>query len=237
MDKQVKYQRVLLKISGEALSGKSGFGLDINILKYLTNEIKAVWDNKVEIGIIVGGGNLFRGATLKEIARVDADQIGMLATVINALALRDVFEKNAMTCQVMSAFDISGVVEKFERRRALNYLSANKIVIFAGGTGNPLVTTDSALALRGIELEADLLLKATNVDGIYSGDPKIDSAAKLLKSVTYKEALQKELKIMDIAAFSLCRDYNKILKVFNLNTPQAFLKIVMGDDIGTLVSE
>lgn len=231
------YQRIILKISGEALAGPQEFGIDFAVVNYLAEEILSVVKLGVEIGIIIGGGNFFRGATLYDVGlnRITGDHMGMIATLLNALALRDVFEQHKMACEVMSAVPVRGVVECYNRRKALAYLQKKYVLIFAGGTGNPLVTTDFALSLRGIELEADLLLKATNVDGIYSADPKKDPNAQLYQRLTYAEAVNKELAVMDLAAFCQSRDHNMKLRVFNLSKHGALLNIVQGKDEGTLV--
>jgi uridylate kinase len=231
------YKRVLLKISGEALQGESGFGIDPKIIAYIAAEIESILALGVQVGIVIGGGNFFRGATLFNagLERVTGDQIGILATMINALAMRDIFERNNIKTRVMSAAPLGGIIDVYDRRRAIYKLEEGKVVIFAGGTGNPLVTTDSALSLRGIELKADLLLKATNVDGIYDADPRKNVNATKYKNLTYKEVIEKELAVMDLAAFSQCRDYNMTLRVFNLHKAGALRRIVMGEDEGTLV--
>lgn len=233
-----KYQRILLKLSGEALSGKRSQSLDPAILNNIVDEIIEVANLGVQIGIVVGGGNLFRGVALESsgIDRITGDQMGMLATFINALALRDGFEKRDKVAKIMSALPTGSLAPLFERHKAKRYLEKGYIVIFAGGTGNPLVSTDSAASLRGIEIGADVLLKATHVDGIYSADPKKDPNATLYSNLTYKEALEKKLGIMDLAAFSQCRDYNLPIHVFNIQTKNALYEIVKGKCIGTRVS-
>lgn len=233
----LKYKRILLKISGEALQGDSGFGIDPKIIGYIASEIESILALGVQVGIVIGGGNFFRGATLFNagLERVTGDQIGILATMINALAMRDIFERNNIKTRVMSAAPLGGIIDVYDRRRAIYKLEEGKVVIFAGGTGNPLVTTDSALSLRGIELKADLLLKATNVDGIYDVDPRKNADAIKYKKLTYKEVLDKELAVMDLATFSQCRDYKMTLRVFNLHKAGALRRIIMGEDEGTLV--
>ncbi len=233
-----KFRRILLKMSGEALIGESGHTIDPLVLDRLASEIKSVVDIGVQVGLVIGGGNLFRGATLAKagIGRITSDQMGMLATLMNALALRDAFERASLHTRVLSAIPMSGVVDHYDRRKAVHHLRQGRVVIFAGGTGNPLVTTDSAASLRGIEIDADLILKATNVDGIYTADPRKDKNAKLYKDLTYREALEKELAVMDLASFCQCRDHHMKLRVFNINKPNAIYRIVLGEDEGTLVA-
>lgn len=231
------YQRILLKLSGEALQGQVAFGIDPAVLDRLVKEIAEVAKLKIQIGIVVGGGNLFRGAALSKVGidRITGDQMGMLATVMNALAMRDALNNVGIASRIMSAIPISGLVDPFDRGKAVSHLQQQQVVIFAGGTGNPLVTTDSAASLRGIEIGADVLLKATNVDGIYSADPALDSQAKLYKHLTYQEALERELGVMDLTAFCQCRDHGLAIRVFNITKPGILLKIVTSKDDGTLV--
>jgi len=234
----IPYTRVLLKLSGEALNGKSTSGIDPEVLTRISQEIYAVVKLGVQIGVVIGGGNLFRGAALSAtgIDRVTADHMGMLATVMNALAMRDVLERMDIGTRVMSAIPMSGLVDPFDRRKAMHHLHEGDVVFFAAGTGNPLVTTDSAASLRAIEIGADLLIKATNVDGIYDMDPAKNPHAKRYQRITYQEALDQELGVMDLAAFCQCRDYKMPIRVFNLNKAGALLRIVKGEDEGTLVS-
>jgi len=236
-NKEPIYKRVLLKLSGEALMGKTQFGIDPEIIEYIGREIADILSLNVQIGVVIGGGNFFRGKALFKagLDRITGDNMGTIATLINALAMRDIFERNNIPALIMSAIPMSGIVEHYDRRRAIRKLEAGNVVIFAAGTGNPLVTTDSALSLRGIEVEADILLKATNVDGIYSADPTTDPKAERYKSLTYREVLEKELAVMDLAAFSQCRDYNMVLRVFNLRKKGALLRIIQGEDEGTIV--
>jgi len=235
----VAYQRILLKLSGEALNGKSASGIDPDVLTRISQEILSVVKLGVQVGVVIGGGNLFRGAALSAtgIDRVTADHMGMLATVMNALAMRDVLERMGIGTRVMSAIPMSGLVDHFDRRKAMHHLREGGVVFFAAGTGNPLVTTDSAASLRAIEIGADLLIKATNVDGIYDADPAKNPNAKRYQRLTYQEALDKELGVMDLAAFCQCRDYNMPIRVFNLNKQGALMRIVKGEDEGTLVSK
>ncbi|MBN2689340.1 MAG: UMP kinase [Gammaproteobacteria bacterium] len=235
---QPKYKRVLLKLSGEALMGDSKFGIDPKVIEYIANEIQDVLELGVEVAIVIGGGNFFRGKALFDagLGRVSGDNMGTVATILNALAMRDIFERHDISTRIMSAIPMSGIVDYYDRHKAIRKLSRGQVIIFAAGTGNPLVTTDSALSLRGIEISADLLLKATNVDGVYTADPSVDKNATRYQHLTYKEALDKELAVMDLAAFCQCRDYGKALRIFNLRNKGALLKIVLGADIGTLVT-
>jgi uridylate kinase len=234
----LKYKRVLLKLSGEALSGKTTQALDPIMLSAIVGEIIEVANLGVQVGIVIGGGNLFRGAALEKIGidRITGDQIGMLATIINALALRDAIEQHNKCAKIMSSIPVGSIVPLFERYKAIRYLKKGYVVIFAGGTGNPLVSTDSAASLRGIEIGADLLLKATHVDGIFSTDPRKDKHAILYSQLSYQKALDEELGIMDLAAFSQCRDYNLPIQVFNIQSKNILRDIIQGKNSGTLVS-
>jgi len=231
------FKRVLLKLSGEALMGDHDFGIDPAVINRLASEIKDVVDAGVQVGLVVGGGNIFRGAGLAEsgMDRATGDYMGMLATVMNALSFQDALEKQQLTARVMSALTIARVCESYIRRKAMRHLDKGRIVIFAAGTGNPFFTTDSAASLRGIEIGAEIVLKATKVDGVYSADPMKDPTATRYTRITYDEALERKLMVMDATAIALCRDYNMPLRVFNGNTPGALIRIVMGDDIGTLI--
>jgi len=232
------YQRVVLKLSGEALMGKSTFGIDPDVLDRLVREIAEITQLGVQVGIVIGGGNICRGASLSAIGinRITGDQMGMLATIMNALAMRDALEAVSISTRILSAIPMSGLVDHYDRRKAIHHLTQKRVVIFAGGTGNPLVTTDSAASLRGIEIGADILLKATNVDGIYSADPARHPQATRYQHLTYQEALDKELGVMDLTAFCQCRDHNLAIRVFNINVPGIMLRIITGADEGTLVS-
>lgn len=231
------YKRILLKYSGEALAGNTKFGIDPKILDRLAKELGELLHLKVQVGVVIGGGNLFRGEALSVagIGRITGDHMGMLATLMNALAMRDAFERAGYATRIMSAIPMSGIVDHYDRRKAMYNLSEGRIVIFAGGTGNPLVTTDSAASLRAIEVEAEVLLKATNVDGIYDKDPAKYQDAKCYATLSFKEALAKELGVMDLAAFTQCRDHNMPIRVFNLNKAGAVMRIVTGQQEGTLV--
>lgn len=236
---QPAYQRILLKLSGEALVGQSVFGIDPHVLNRLVHEIAEIVHLGVQVGIVIGGGNICRGASLSAIGinRITGDQMGMLATVMNALAMRDALETIQIPTRILSAIPMGGLVDHYDRRKAIHHLNQQRIVIFAGGTGNPLVTTDSAASLRGIEIGADILLKATNVDGIYSADPARDPKATRYQHLTYQEALEKELGVMDLTAFCQCRDHNLAIRVFNINMPGIMLRIITGANEGTLVDK
>ena len=232
-----KYKRILLKLSGEALAGEAGFGIDPKVLDRMAVEILQVTALGVQVGMVIGGGNLFRGALLNAagMERVTGDHMGMLATVMNALAMRDSLERAKVPTRVMSAIQMSGVVEHYDRRAAIRYLDSGDIVIFSAGTGNTFFTTDSAACLRGIEIDADLVLKATKVDGVYSEDPKNNSKAKKFSQLTYDEVLEKRLGVMDLTAICLCRDHKMPIKVFNMYRPGALLDNITGYSSGTLI--
>ncbi len=234
----IRYKRILLKLSGEALMGDADYGIDPNVLQRVAAEIIEVQKVGVEVGVVIGGGNIFRGEGLasRGMDRVTGDHMGMLATVMNALAMQDALEKKGAEVRVMSAIKINQVCEDFIRRRAIRHLEKGRAVIFAAGTGNPFFTTDSAAALRAIEVGAQLLLKATKVDGIFSADPKLDPNATLYDTLTFNEVLQRELKVMDTSAFSLCRDHGIPLRIYNMTAPGNLMRIVHGEDIGTLVA-
>ncbi|GDY19787.1 uridylate kinase [Verrucomicrobiota bacterium] len=232
-----KYKRILLKLSGEALGGEAGQGICPEVVADMAQQIKEVRALGVEIVIVVGGGNIFRGLSGSErgIERATGDYMGMLATVINALALQDALEKAGVATRVQSAITMSQVAEPFIRRRAVRHLEKGRVVIFGGGTGNPFFSTDTAAALRAAELGVDVILKATKVDGIYDSDPKKNPAAKRFATITYMEALQKQLKVMDSAAFSLCMDNKMPIIVFDLFKPHNIKRVVLGEKVGTLV--
>jgi uridylate kinase len=231
------YKRVIIKLSGEALAGDVNYGIDPKVVDRIAAEISAARSLGVQIGLVLGGGNLFRGAELSNagLGRITGDHMGMLATLMNALAMRDVFESRNIETRVMSAINMSGIVDHFHRRKAIYHLESGRMVIFAGGTGNPLVTTDSAASLRAIEVNADALLKATNVDGVFSSDPKQDPNAKIYSKISFDDVLDKELGVMDLNAFCQCRDYNMPMRVFNINKENALLNVLKGRDEGTLV--
>src|SRR5688500_1200426 len=235
---QPKYQRILLKLSGEALGGKTGFGIDAEALNSMAHQIREVRELGVEVVIVIGGGNIFRGTAGSErgIERATADYMGMLATVINALALQDALEKQGVATRVQSAITMHQVAEAFIRRRAVRHLEKGRVVIFGGGTGNPYFSTDTAAALRANEIGAEVILKATKVDGIYDSDPKKNADAKRFTQLTYIEALQKQLKVMDSTAFSLCMDNKMPIIVFDLFKPHNLRRVVVGEKVGTLVT-
>jgi uridylate kinase len=232
-----KYKRILLKLSGEALVGDEGFGIDPKVLDRMALEIGQLVGIGVQVGLVIGGGNLFRGAALSEagLDRVTGDHMGMLATVMNALAMRDALERSNISSRVMSAIPMSGVVDHYDRRLAMRYLRAGDVVIFSAGTGNPFFTTDSAACLRAIEVEADIVLKATKVDGVYDSDPMKNPNAVKYDHLTLDSALDKKLGVMDLTALVLCRDHNMPIKVFKMTKPGALLNIVVGENEGTLV--
>ncbi len=233
----VKYQRILLKLSGEALMGEQNFGIEPQVLTYISKEVKNLINQDVQVGIVIGGGNIFRGVGLAAsgMDRVAGDHMGMLATVINSLALQDALEKNGVAARVMSALPIHQVCEDYIRRKAIRHLEKGRVVIFAAGTGNPFFTTDSAASLRGIEIEADVVIKATKVDGVYTADPVKDSSATLIKHLTYDEVLQKKLNVMDATAIVLCRDHKVPVRVYNMTKEGALQKVIEGGDEGTIV--
>ncbi len=233
----LKYKRILLKFSGEALMGDGDFGLDAGTLKSVVAEVKALRELGVEVGIVVGGGNIFRGAQIEGsgIQRTTGDHMGMMATVINALALRDVIESQGMRSQVLSAMTIEGVSTGFNANQVKKQLAEGEVVVFAAGTGSPFFTTDTAAALRGIEIDAEIVLKATKVDGIYTADPKKDPSATRYVELSYDEVIQKNLQVMDQTAFVLCRDHNMPIRVFDMFKDNAVIRIVKGEDEGTLV--
>ena len=232
-----KYKRILLKLSGEALTGQENFGIDPKVLDQMALEIGQLVGIGVQVGLVVGGGNLFRGAALQTagLDRVTGDHMGMLATVMNALALRDALERSNISTQVMSAIPMSGVVDHYDRRKAIRALGDGDVVIFSAGTGNPFFTTDSSACLRGIEVEAELVLKATKVDGVYSADPMKVADAVKYDRLTYDEVLDKKLEVMDLTAICLCRDHNMPVRVFEMEKKGALLNIVRGGDDGTLI--
>ena len=233
-----KYKRVLLKLSGEAFAGKKDYGIDASTLSKIAKQIKRVMEMGVGVAIVVGGGNIWRGAKAEEdgIDRVTADYAGMLATVINALALQDILEREGIITRTQTAINIQQVAEPYIRRRAIRHLEKGRVVIFAAGTGNPYMTTDTAAALRAIEIGAEVFLKATNVDGIYSADPLKDPTAKKFDKLTYLKALNLRLEVMDDTALSLCLENKLPIIVFDLQAPRSIERAVIGEPIGTMVS-
>ncbi len=232
------YRRVLLKISGEALMGEQNYGIDVDVARMVAEQLKAVHELGVEIAVVVGGGNIFRGVS-KSAGNMDrsaADYIGMLATVMNAVVLQDALEKIDVHTRVMSAIDIPQLAEPFIRRRAVRHLEKGRVVIFAAGTGNPYFTTDSAAALRALEIKADIILKATKVEGVYNADPMEDPKAVRYDSITYQQVLERQLKVMDASAISLCMDNNLPIVVFNMRQPGNITRVVSGETgVGTRV--
>jgi uridylate kinase len=236
-DLPLVYRRVLLKISGESLAGEQKFGIEHTVVDRLTDEVKRVHDMGVALGLVIGGGNIVRGtlASQQGMDRVNADYMGMLATVINALAIQDWLERKGVETRVLTAIRMEQLAEPYIRRRAQRHLDKGRVVIFAGGTGNPYFSTDSAAVLRGIEMEADVIIKATKVDGVYTADPVRDPSAQFISSISFLDALSRELGVMDAAALSLCKDNGTPIVVLNLDTPDAVARVVRGERIGTLV--
>ena len=234
---KLKYKRILLKFSGEALMGKSQFGIDPSLLDALAKEVAELINMGVEVGLVLGGGNLFRGKALFQagVGRVTGDHMGMLATVMNALAMRDALERIDLPARIMSAIPMLGVVDSYHRRKAITHLRNGQVVIFAAGTGNPFFTTDTAACLRAIEIGADVVLKATKVDGVYSADPVKNPDAVRYDFLTYKEVLTKGLEVMDSTAICLCQDQDMPLQVYDMMATNALKRIVVGERVGTIV--
>jgi len=234
----MKYNRILLKLSGEALMGSNNYGIDVATLKVYCNEIKEINASGVQVAIVVGGGNIFRGiqGVAKGFDRVQGDYMGMLATVINSMAIQAELEKLGVETKLLSGLNIDPIAESTSGRKVIDNLKAGKVVIISGGTGNPFFTTDSASALRAVEMHADVLLKGTRVDGVYTADPEKDPEAVKYDKLTFDEAYAKQLKIMDMTAFTLCRENNMPIIVFDMNTKGNLIKVVKGENIGTLVS-
>ncbi len=232
------YKRIVLKLSGEALAGARGFGLDAQRVIDITSEIAEVRALGVEVAVVVGGGNFFRGVTetAKEMDRVSADNMGMLSTVINAIALQDAIEKHGVPCRVMTAIAMNQVAEPYIRRRAVRHLEKGRVVIFAAGIGNPFFSTDTAASLRAMEIKANVLLKATKVEGIYSADPMLFKDAVKYDEITYMDILKQGLKVMDLTAVSLCKDNNLPMVIFNMNEPGNIRRVVLGEKVGSLVT-
>jgi uridylate kinase len=234
----IAYSRILLKLSGEVLAGELGTGIDGTMLEYLADEVQTIAQLGVQVAIVIGGGNIFRGVQgeSRGIPRISGDQMGMLATVINSIALQETLESLGISARVQTAFEIGHITEPFIRKKALDHLENGKVVIFAAGTGHPFFTTDTAASLRAIEIEATAILKATKVDGVYSADPMREPTANRFDHITYLEVLQKQLKVMDLTAISLCMEHNMPIIVFNLKEPGNVKRIVLGESIGTIVN-
>ncbi|MCB9059506.1 MAG: UMP kinase [Calditrichae bacterium] len=234
---ELKYKRILLKLSGESLAGDNKFGIDSDILDYFVSEIKKAFESKIQLGIVIGGGNIFRGLSKNAVYmdRVNADQMGMLATIINSLAIKDALIKNGVPSKLMSAVQMDTFAEIFTKQKAIEYLEHGNVVIFGAGTGNPYFTTDTAAVLRAVEIESDIILKGTRVDGVYDSDPETNKSAVKFNSLSYKEVLNRSLKVMDSTAITLSMDNNLPINVFNFNIKDNLLRIVKGENIGTTV--
>ena len=238
-DNNIKYQRVLLKLSGEALMGDRSYGIDPAVPQRLAEEIRPVWEAGVQVAIVVGGGNIFRGlaGAAAGMDRAQGDNMGMLATVINSLSLQDCFERNGMDCRVMSAIEMRQIAEPYIRRRAIRHLEKGRVVVFGCGTGNPFFSTDTAAALRAAEIDADIIMKATMVDGVYDSDPKKNPDAVKYDTLTFMEVLSRNLQVMDGTAATLCRENGIAILVFNIDHPDNIVKAICGESVGTLVKE
>ncbi len=237
MTSSTGYKRILLKLSGEALMGEQDFGISPKILTRIANEVRSLIDAGVQVAMVIGGGNIFRGVSLASsgMDRTSADQMGMLATVINALAMQDAMEQKSLRVRVMSALSINSVCEDYIRRRAVRHLEKGRVVIFAAGTGNPFFTTDSAASLRGIEINADVVIKGTKVDGVYNADPMKDKSAVRYDHLGYDQVIEEKLGVMDTTAIVLCRDNKVPIRVYNMNEEGALLRMIQGENVGTLV--
>jgi uridylate kinase len=236
---QPKYKRILLKLSGESLMGPQDYGIDLEVLKRYTAEIKAVKELGVQIGIVIGGGNIYRGVARASsfIDKTTGDHMGMLATLINSLALQSALESSGMVTRLVSAIRMEIIAEPFIRRRAVRHLEKDRIVIFGAGTGNPYFTTDTAAALRAVEIDADVIVKGTRVDGVYDSDPERNPSAFRFPEISYLDVLKKELRVMDMTAITLCRENKLPIVVFNMNTPGNLKRLVLGEPVGTIVNE
>lgn len=237
MNQQTKYKRVLLKLSGEALQGQDAFGINRETIMQIVGQVKEIIDMGVQVGVVIGGGNIFRGVATQAqgMDRATADYMGMMATVMNALALKDAFESLGVKARVQSALSMQQIAETYARPKAIQYLEEGKVVIFAAGTGNPFFTTDTAASLRGAEMNCDIMLKATNVDGVYTADPKKDPSATRYQTITFDEAISKNLRVMDATAFALCREQKLNIVVFGIAKEGALKRVIQGEDEGTLV--
>ncbi len=236
---KLKYKRLLLKLSGESLLGDKGFGIDNNVLEFFADEVKIAHDVGVGLGIVIGGGNIYRGLSASDqgIDRVTGDQMGMLATLINSLALQNAIEKKGIYTRLMSSIKMDEIAEPYIRRRALRHLEKGRVVIFGGGTGHPYFSTDTAASLRAVEIQADAIVKGTRVDGVYDSDPEKNPAAFKFDKISYLDVLKKNLKIMDLTAVSLCQENKLPMVVFNMDIPGNLLKLVKGESVGTLIHD
>ena len=236
--KNLKYKRLLLKLSGESLMGKKGFGIDHNVLEFFSTEIKKIHDIGVQLGIVIGGGNIYRGlgAADQGIDRVTGDQMGMLATVINALALQNAIEHKGIYTRLMSAIHMEQIAEPYIRRRAIRHLEKGRVIIFGAGTGHPYFSTDTAASLRAVEIQADAIVKGTRVDGVFDSDPEKNPKAFKFETISYLDILKKNLRVMDLTAVSLCQENNLPMVVFNMDVPDNLLKLVTGENIGTVIN-
>jgi len=237
MNPKMKYKRILLKLSGESLMGKQAYGIDPTVLGYFADEIKKILDLGVQVGIVIGGGNIYRGlnAESQGIDRVTGDQMGMLATIINSLAMQDVCEQKGMYTRLMTAIKMEQVAEPFIRRRAIRHLEKGRLVIFGAGTGHPYFSTDTAASLRAVEIEADAIFKGTRVDGVFDSDPEKNPKANRFEEISYMDVLKNNLRVMDLTAISLCQENNLPIIVFNMDVPGNLLKIISGENVGTAV--
>jgi uridylate kinase len=235
----LKYKRVLLKLSGESLMGDKGFGIDNKVLEFFSDEIKKVHDEGLQLGIVIGGGNIYRGlsATDQGIDRVTGDQMGMLATMINSLALQNAIEKRGIYTRLMSSIKMEEIAEPYIRRRALRHLEKGRVVIFGAGTGHPYFSTDTAASLRAVEIQADAIFKGTRVDGVYDSDPEKNPSAFKFDKISFLDILKKNLKVMDLTAVSLCQENNLPMVVFNMDKPDNLLRVVLGEQIGTFIHD
>ena len=235
---KLKYKRILLKLSGESLMGKKGFGIDPEILSFFASEVKKLHDLGVEVGIVIGGGNIYRGlsAGAQGIDRVTGDQMGMLATMINSLALQNAIENQGVFTRLMSAIHMEEIAEPYIRRRAIRHLEKGRVVIFGAGTGHPYFSTDTAATLRAVEIEADVIIKGTRVDGVYDSDPEKNKDAVMFDQITYLDVLTKNLRVMDLTAISLCQENDLSIVVFNMDVPGNLIKLVTGEKIGTVIN-
>jgi uridylate kinase len=239
MNNNIKYKRILLKLSGESLMGELGYGIDPNMLIFFAKEVKKIHELGVQVGIVIGGGNIYRGlnAGKQGIDRVTGDQMGMLATVINALALQNAFEESNMFTRLMTSIRMDEMAEPYIRRRAIRHLEKGRIVIFGAGTGHPYFSTDTAASLRAVEIEADVILKGTRVDGVYDSDPEKNPNAEMFKEISYLDVMNKNLRVMDMTAISLCQENELPIIVFNMNRENNLLKIATGENLGTEVNK